>query len=71
MTKKRPARREFLGAPLALWAERGPMHKLYDVLAAWRERASNVTGKPLPGGHFLAEEVPDETYAELRAFLRV
>jgi haloacetate dehalogenase len=46
------------------------MHRLYDVLATWRERASNVSGKPLPGGHFLPEELPAETLAELRAFLR-
>jgi haloacetate dehalogenase len=38
---------------LALWAERGAMHPLFDVAAAWRERAANVTGKVLLGGHFL------------------
>jgi len=35
----------------------------------WREGAANVSGKPLPGGHFLPEEIPDETQAALRAFL--
>ena len=55
---------------LVLWAERGSMHQLYDVLAAWHERASDVRGKALPGGHFLPEELPDQTFAELRAFLR-
>ena len=55
---------------LALWGEHAPMHRLYDVLATWRERASNVSGKALPGGHFLPEELPAETFAELRAFLR-
>jgi len=55
---------------LALWAERGAMHRMFDVLATWRERASNVTGKPLPGGHFLPEEAPDQVLAEIRAFLR-
>ena len=55
---------------LILWAERGAMHRLFDVLATWRERASDVRGKALPGGHFLPEELPDQTYAELRAFLR-
>ena len=54
---------------LALWAAKGPMSRLYNVLEAWRERAANVTGKALPGGHFLPEEVPDETYVELKAFL--
>jgi hypothetical protein len=27
-----------------------------------------VIGKPLPGRHFLPEEIPDETLTELRAF---
>ncbi|HEV2202065.1 MAG TPA: alpha/beta hydrolase [Bryobacteraceae bacterium] len=55
---------------LVLWAEKGAMHRLFDVLATWRERASDVRGKPLPGGHFLPEELPDQTLAELRTFLR-
>jgi haloacetate dehalogenase len=55
---------------LALWAERGPMHRIYDVLATWRERAENATGKALPCGHYLPEEAPEETLAELRGFLR-
>ena len=54
---------------LALWAAKGPMHRLYNVLETWRERAANVSGKALPSGHFLPEEVPDETYTELKAFL--
>jgi len=55
---------------LALWAERGAMARLYDVISIWKERASKVTGKGLPGGHNLQEDVPDQVYAELRAFLR-
>jgi len=54
---------------LALWAGKGAMHKMYDVLATWRERATNVSGKALPGGHFLPEETPEETFAALKAFL--
>jgi haloacetate dehalogenase len=54
---------------LALWGERGAVHRLFDVLSAWRERAANVSGKPLAGRHFLPEEIPDETLAELREFL--
>jgi haloacetate dehalogenase len=55
---------------LALWGERGAVHRLFDVPAVWRERAANVSGKPLPGRHFLPEEIPDETLTELLAFLR-
>jgi hypothetical protein len=42
---------------------------MFDTLAAWRERAGSVSGKPLSGRHSLPEEIPDETLAELRAFL--
>ncbi len=55
---------------LTLWAERGPMGRIFDVLAIWKERGSQVTGKPLPGGHTLQEDVPDQVLAELRSFLK-
>jgi haloacetate dehalogenase len=54
---------------LALWAEKGAMHRLYNVLDTWKERASNATGKPLPSSHFIAEEVPQMLLAELGNFL--
>lgn len=54
---------------LALWGGRGVMEKIYDVEAVWREYASDVRGKPLDAGHYLAEERPEETVQELRSFL--
>jgi haloacetate dehalogenase len=51
-----------------LWGE-GRLDRHFDVLSLWRERAENVEGRALPGGHFLAEELPDETTTELLAFL--
>jgi haloacetate dehalogenase len=54
---------------LTLWGERGPMGRIYDVLAIWRERGTTVSGKGLPGGHNLQEEVPDEVLSAVRAFL--
>ncbi len=54
---------------LALWATKGPMGRLYDVLAVWRERATQVTGKAMPAGHNIQEDAPAETLAEIRAFL--
>jgi haloacetate dehalogenase len=54
---------------LALWGGRGVVEKTYHVEAVWREYASDVRGKPLDAGHFLAEERPEETARELRAFL--
>src|SRR5688572_29764278 len=52
-----------------LWGERGTVGRFYDPMKIWREHATTVTGKALPAGHFLPEEVPDETLSELMAFL--
>ncbi len=54
---------------LALWSERGVVGRRYNVLETWRERANDVRGKALSGGHFLPEEAPEETYEALREFL--
>ena len=54
---------------LALWGERGRIADLFDVLATWRERAGDVSGRALDCGHFPAEEAPEETADELLAFL--
>ena len=53
---------------LALWSAEGALQHWYDVLAVWRAWADDVHGRALACGHFLPEEAPDETYAELRAF---
>jgi len=55
---------------LALWGATGVMERLYDVIATWKERAINVQGKAMPGGHWLPEQLPNELYRELIAFLR-
>ncbi|HWK44320.1 MAG TPA: alpha/beta hydrolase [Stellaceae bacterium] len=54
---------------LALWGQLGTVGALYDVLETWREKATDVRGRPLPCGHTPQEEVPEETLAELTAFL--
>jgi haloacetate dehalogenase len=38
-------------------------------LLVWREWASDVEGGPLPSGHFIPEEAPDELLASLQGFL--
>jgi haloacetate dehalogenase len=53
-----------------LWGERGPMGRLYDVLAIWKERGTKVTGKGLPGGHNLMIDTPQQVVDEVRALLR-
>ena len=54
---------------LVLWGEAGRVGKTFDPLGVWRERATDVSGRALPGGHFPAEESPEDTTSELFAFL--
>ncbi len=53
---------------LVLWGERSHVNRSYQPIEAWLERGTDVRGKMLPCGHYPAEQVPDETYQELRAF---
>ena len=55
---------------LALWGSEGVIARLFDCLADWREVAADVSGRALPCGHFVPEEAPTETLAEITAFLR-
>jgi haloacetate dehalogenase len=54
---------------LALWGAKGVVHRLFDPIADWRSVADDVRGRALPCGHYLAEEAPEATLAELGAFL--
>ncbi len=54
---------------LIVWGEAGRIARLYDVLGLWRERGEDVRGGTVPGGHFPAEEAPDETTEALLDFL--
>ena len=54
---------------LVLWGANEIVGRRYDVLAVWRDRATQVSGVALPSGHWLAEEVPNETLTEVRRFL--
>jgi haloacetate dehalogenase len=53
---------------LVLWSAQG-IGASYDVLGIWREQASDVRGRALDCGHFLAEERPKEVADELEAWL--
>lgn len=54
---------------LALWGAKGLVARKFDVLAAWRERAEDVSGGTVDCGHFLAEESPEDTFTKIREFL--
>ena len=53
---------------LLLWSATRMWAK-YGVLEIWRTRADDVSGVPLDCGHFLPEEDPAKTSAELIRFL--
>ena len=52
---------------LLLWSA-GSMWAAYDILGIWRARAADVRGVALECGHFLPEEDPERTAAELLRF---
>jgi len=64
----RAAGRRIACPVLALWAGTGELPRWYDPPAVWRGWADDVRGREIDSGHFMAEEAPDATYAELRAF---
>jgi haloacetate dehalogenase len=53
-----------------LWGEHGAVGRNFDVLALWRERAVQVTGRSVACGHYLAEEAPDQVLSEAFEFFR-
>lgn len=61
-----------IGCPaLVMWGMGSVVGRLYpDIPAIWRRYAVNLATAAVPGGHFIAEESPDETLAALEPFLR-
>jgi haloacetate dehalogenase len=49
-----------------LWGAHGVVERCFDVMALWHAAAANVSGRALPCGHYIAEELPaallDETH---------
>ena len=54
----------------ALWSATGYVGRTQDVLGIWREYALDVQGQALPCGHYIPEEMPDESYTILKSFLQ-
>jgi haloacetate dehalogenase len=66
----RAAGRTIACPTLVLWAEGDDLPGLYgDVLEVWRPWAPELHGHAMACGHHMAEEIPKELAAELRAFL--
>jgi haloacetate dehalogenase len=60
-----------LAQPLrVLWGGHGVVGQCFDVLALWRERADQVSGRGLPCGHYIAEEAPALLLEEAMEFFR-
>lgn len=59
-----------IACPLyVLWGKQARLEAWYDdTLDIWREWADDVHGQPLDCGHYLAEELPDETSEALIKF---
>jgi len=53
-----------------LWGTMGVIETHFDCLALWGDRAECVDGEALPGGHYLAEELPDEVMSHTLEFLQ-
>lgn len=54
---------------LVIWGERGVVNRLFDPMALWQAQcAAKVSGAALPAGHFIPEELPDETARYLKEF---
>lgn len=53
---------------LVLWGAEGTVGRCFDPLKEWRQVATDVRGKALPSGHYIAEEVPELLLEEVLGF---
>ncbi|MFJ5381472.1 alpha/beta fold hydrolase [Cupriavidus sp. CER94] len=52
-----------------LWGEHGVVARCFEPLQLWQEVGTNVTGGPLPCGHYLPEEAPEPLREEILSFI--
>jgi haloacetate dehalogenase len=70
-TKDFDAGKKIACPALILWGATGAVGRIHEPAEIWPKYATDIRGaKALPCGHYLSEEAPDETYAELRAFFK-
>jgi haloacetate dehalogenase len=51
-----------------LWGEYGLVNKCFKPLNDWKEVAATVTGKAVPSGHYIPEEIPEILAEEAKEF---
>ena len=52
-----------------MWGAQGAIEACFDALGEWRKVATQVDGKALPCGHYIAEEIPEILLEEALPFL--
>ena len=58
-------------APLrVLWGSQGAVGRCFDVLPLWQSVATDVSGRSLDCGHYIAEESPEALLEEMVAFFQ-
>jgi haloacetate dehalogenase len=58
-----------LAVPLrVLWGEHGLVAKCFSPIEDWKRVAKDVSGKSVPCGHYIPEELPQELLAEVELF---
>ncbi|OCR25950.1 alpha/beta hydrolase [Pseudomonas syringae] len=55
---------------LVMWGAEGTVGRCFDPLKEWQQVATDVRGKALPAGHYIAEEAPELLLGEVLPFLR-
>lgn len=55
---------------LVMWGEAGVVARHFDVRTIWNRWCDDVRFAPMPSGHFIPEEAPEDAYCAIEAFLQ-
>lgn len=65
------AQKRMLKMPLhVLWGEYGLINTCFSPLQDWGKVATQVSGRAVPSGHYIPEEIPEKLLAEIYSFLK-
>jgi haloacetate dehalogenase len=53
---------------MVLWGAKGIVGRCFEPLKEWQKVSTDVRGKPVPAGHYIAEEAPELLLAEVLPF---